>query len=112
MKKFLCIFVVSFMLLLYACSDNLINMTSFDNGESTSIIWEDRVYKPFCVVSKNDCGKKIGYLDNDQDNIISIYKNLSQEEWIANYLTMDGGAMLYKEVNVTDIPDDMQSEYD
>ncbi|MDE6707721.1 MAG: hypothetical protein K2K06_06775 [Oscillospiraceae bacterium] len=51
MKRFLIIFLVSFMLLLFACSDNLINMTSSDNGESTSIIWEDGIYKPFCDVS-------------------------------------------------------------
>ena len=80
MKKVLSIFVVSFMLLLCACSDDLINMTSSDNGEVLSIIWEDRIYQPFCVVSKNDCGKKIGYLDNNKDNVISIYKDLSQEE--------------------------------
>ena len=112
MKKILFILIASLMLLLCACNNNLINMTSSDNGESTSIIWEDRIYKPFCVVSKNDCGKKIGYLNNEKDNVISIYKDLSQEEWIANYLTVDGGAMLYKEINVTDIPDGMQSEYD
>lgn len=32
--------------------------------------------------------------------------------WIANHLTVDGGAMLYKEINVMDIPDGMQSEYE
>jgi len=32
--------------------------------------------------------------------------------WIANYLTVDGGAMLYKAKNVTDIPDGLESEYE
>lgn len=33
------------------------------------------------------------------------------EEWIANHLAMDGGAMLLKEKSVTDISDGLQAEY-
>ena len=40
------------------------------------------------------------------------YKDYPSNEWIASYLTVDGGAMLYKEVNVTNIPDGLQSEYE
>lgn len=109
MKKILLIFMS--VMMLCSCSGKLINMTKTDNGEYTSIVWEDRKYIPFCVVSKSDCGKKIGCIDGNKDEIVSLYKDLPQEEWLANYLTMDGGAMLYKEVNVTDIPEGLHDEY-
>ncbi|MDE6539933.1 MAG: hypothetical protein K2K66_07065 [Ruminococcus sp.] len=110
MKKFLFI-LMSVMMLLCSCHEKLTSMTRTDNGEYTSIVWDDKTYIPFCVVSKSDCGKKIGCINGDTDDIISLYKDLSPDEWLANYLTMDGGAMLYKEVNVTNIPDGLQSEY-
>lgn len=109
MKKILLIFMS--VIMLCSCNGKLINMTKTDNGEYTSIVWEDRKYIPFCVVSKSDCGKKIGCIDGDKDEIVSIYKDLPQNEWLANYLSMDGGAMLYKEVNVTDIPEGLHDEY-
>jgi len=109
MKKLLFIFMS--VMLLCSCNKKLINMTQTDNGEYVSIIWDDKKYIPFCVVSKSDCGKKIGCIDGDNDNVVSPYKDLSSDEWLANYLTMDGGAMLYKEVNVTDIPNGLHSEY-
>lgn len=109
MKKILLIFMS--VIMLCSCNGKLINMTKTDNGEYTSIVWEDRKYIPFCVVSKSDCGKKIGCIDGDKDEIVSLYKDLPQNEWLANYLTMDGGAMLYKEVSVTDIPDGLHDEY-
>ncbi|MDE6797212.1 MAG: hypothetical protein K2J36_04285 [Ruminococcus sp.] len=110
MKKFLLI-LIPVIMLFCSCNEKLVNMTSTDNGEYTSIIWDDKKYVPFCVVSKNDCGKKIGYVNGEKDNVISQYKDLSPDEWLANYLTMDGGAMLLKEVNVSDIPYGLQSEY-
>lgn len=39
-----------------------------------------------------------------------MYREIN--EWIANYLTVDNGALLYKETNVTHIPDGLQSEYE
>lgn len=110
MKKLLFIFI-PVMMLFCSCNEKLTSMTRTDNGEYTSIVWDDKTYIPFCVVSKSDCSKKIGCIDGDTDDVISLYKNLSPDEWLANYLTMDGGAMLYKEVNVTEIPDGLQSEY-
>lgn len=44
-----------------------------------------------CVVSKNDRGELIGYVDRDENDRISEYRGYSPEEWIVNRLPMDGG---------------------
>ena len=107
----LCSFIF---IMLCACgkNTNLIDMSTTVGDEYMSIIWEDRTYIPFSVVSKNDCGTQIGYLNGETDNEVCEYKDYPTDEWIANYLTVDGGAMLFKEVNVTDIPDGLESEYE
>ena len=50
------------------------------------------------------CGKHI--------NLIDMSTAEGDEECIANYLTVDGGAILFREINVTDIPDGPESEYE
>lgn len=99
---------------LCACGpkQELADMSTGEGGGYMTILWEDRIYVPFCVVSKNDCGTQIGYLDGDRDNRVCEYKDYPPAEWIASYLTVDGGAMLFKEINVTDVPDGLQSEYE
>ncbi len=77
-----------------------------------SISWDGRTYVPFCAVSKEDCGTQIGYLDGETDNRVCQYKNYPTDGWIASYLTVDCGAMLFKEISVTEIPDNLHSEYD
>lgn len=37
------------------------------------------------------------------------YVDYLSNEWITNYLTVDGRALLYKEVNVDDVQDGLQS---
>ena len=63
---------------------DLIDMSSriVDTGvaEVRAVVWEDRVYVPFCVVSKSDCGEQIGYVDGDEDARISEYKGYPAEE--------------------------------
>lgn len=101
-------------IMLCACGKNtgLIDMGTAEGDGYMAIIWENRTYIPFCVVSKNDCGTQIGYLDGETDNRVCEYKDYPTDEWIATYLTVDGGAMLFKEVNVTNIPDGLESEYE
>lgn len=101
-------------IILCACGEthDLIDMSTFEGDGYMAILWEDRTYVPFCVVSKSDCGTQIGYLDGETDNRVCEYKDYPTEEWIANYLTVDGGAMLFKETNVTEIPDGLESEYE
>ena len=99
---------------LCACSDGqkLADISTAEGDGYMAIIWEERTYVPFCVVSKNDCGTLIGYVNGDTSDRVCEYKDYPSNEWIANYLTVDGGAILLKEVNVTNIPDGLQSEYE
>lgn len=90
----------------------LADISTAEGDEYRAIIWEERTYVPFCAVSKNDCGTLIGYVNGDTGERVCEYKDYPSNEWIASYLTVDGGAMLYKEVNVTNIPDGLQSEYE
>ena len=79
MKKVLSclLFSCSLLLSLSACGErqDLVDMESViidDIGRG--VIWESRTYAPFCVVSKSDCGKQIGYVDCDTTDRISEYK--------------------------------------
>lgn len=102
------------LIVLCACGKdtNLIDMSTTEDDEYMAIIWEDRTYVPFCTISKSDCGTQIGYLNGKTDDSICEYKDYPIDEWIANYLMADGGAILFKEVNVTHIPDGLESEYE
>jgi hypothetical protein len=99
---------------LCACGggQELADISTAEGDGYMAIIWEERTYVPFCAVSKNDCGTLIGYVNGDTGDRVCEYKDYPSNEWIANYLTVDGGALLYKEVNVTNIPDGLQSEYE
>ena len=90
---------------------DLTDMRSAIVNDSRAVVWEGRTYVPFCVVSKNDRGRQIGYVDGDTDDRISEYKGYPPEEWLVSWLPTDGGAMLLKERSVTDIPDGLEAEY-
>lgn len=107
-------FVIFMAVALCACGEKqeLIDMSTIENSDYTAIVWEDRTYVPFCVIPKSDCGAQIGYVNGDTDDRVCEYGDYPSTEWIANYITVDGGAMLCKEINVTDIPDGLQSEYE
>ena len=116
MKRFFVLFIVSclFFTILSACSGQqreLVNMKSVIIDGKRAVVWEDRTYAPFCVVSKKDCGEQIGYIDGDTDDRISEYKGYSTEEWLVSWIPMDGGAMLMKEQSVVDIPEGLEAEY-
>ena len=107
-------FLLVFMLALTACGGqqrDLVDMRSLSVDGSRAVVWEDRTYVPFCVVSKSDRGEQIGYVDGDTNDRISEYKGYSSEEWLVSWLPTDGGAMLMKERNVVDIPDGLEAEY-
>ena len=115
MKKtfaLLSLFVI--ILSLTACGGqqrDLVDMESTRADGKWAVVWEDRTYAIFCVVSKKDCGEQIGYVDGDTDNRISEYKGHSTEEWLVSWIPTDGGAMLLKEQSVVDIPDGLEAEY-
>lgn len=97
-----------------ACSGqqrNLVDMKSTSVDGKWAVVWENRTYVIFCVVSKNDRGEQIGYVDGNTDDRISEYKGYSSSEWLISWIPTDGGAMLLKELSVVDIPDGLEPEY-
>ena len=115
MKRALLSFVVIFTLVfsLCACSQqDLENMTSGEGDGYATIVLGDKTYVPYGALSAyGERGKQIGIVDGDKDNRVYGLKGYSVEEWIVNSFPHDA-AMLLREVNVTDIPDGWQSEYE
>lgn len=116
MKKIFVPLIISclFLTTLSACCGqqrDLVDMARTSVDGKWACVWEDRTYIIFCVVSKNDRGEQIGYVDGDTDDRISEYKGYSPKEWLVNWIPTDGGAMLLKEQSVVDIPDGLEAEY-
>lgn len=117
MKKRFCsnICLWSFIvILLCACGKQetreLAYMTTEVNDDYCAIIWEDRTYVPYCAFSKIERGEQLGIVDSDIFDKVYEYRGYSAEEWIINIYERD--VMLYKEINISDIPDGLQSEYE
>lgn len=113
MKRTLFMLLIAIIMLsLCACAkQELADMTTEVHDDYAAIVWEDKTYVPYCAISKAECGEQIGIVDGEKDNRVYEYKDYSVDEWIINSLVMDG-AMLYREINVTNIPDGLQSEYE
>ena len=116
MKRIFALLIIPCLLFttLSACAGqprDLVDMTSTGIDGKRAVVWENRTYLPFCVVSKKDCGEQIGYVDGDTDDRISEYKGYPPEEWLVSWLPMDGGAMLLKEQSVVDLPAGLEAEY-
>ena len=113
MKKAVILSALLLALLLYGCgtSRELVDMRSVIQDDLRCIVWEDRIYVPFCVVSKQNRGAQVGYVDGDRDDRVSAYKDYPTDEWLVSWIPMDGGAMLMKEESVVDIPDGLEKEY-
>ena len=84
------VFAVLMAVVLCACGEEqeqeLADISTVEGDGYVAIIWEERTYVPFCVVSKNDCGALIGYRDGDTSDRVCEYKDYPSNEWIANYL--------------------------
>ena len=113
-KKIIALIPFFMLLSLAACFGQrrpLADMKSIIIDGKQAVVWEDRTYVPFCVVSKNDRGRQIGFVDGDTNDRISEYKGYSSDEWLVSWLPTDGGAMLLKEQSVADIPEGLEAEY-
>lgn len=113
MKKALSMFLMIVMIFSFcACSkQEPTNMTTEVNDAYAAIVWENKTYVPYCAISESDCGEQIGIVDGDKDDRVYEYNGYSTDEWIINSYVHDG-AMLLREINVTDIPDGLESEYE
>ena len=111
--------IVALTVSLCACSkqgtaEELEDMTTVSGDGYVAIAWDKNLYVPYCAVSKSDLGKQIGIVDGDKDDRVYEYKGYSTNEWLINMYEsglMDS-AMLYREINVTDIPEGWVSEYE
>lgn len=99
---------------LCACQNQeLAEMSTAAGDGYQAIVWEDRTYVPYCAVAKSDCGKQIGIVDGDKNDRVYEYAGYSTDAWLINiYVTYEmDGAMLYREINVSEIPEGFRSEY-
>ena len=118
MKKFIYfISICLLMIMLSACgqkNNKLENMTRQSNDDYVSIIWEDRVYVPFGGISNSEQGAQICIVNGDKNDQVYEYKGHSTDDWIISFYKsgeMDS-SMLMKEINTTEIPEDLQSDYE
>lgn len=119
MKKRYMMLICTILLLWSGCIPqsqvgHLVDMKSGETDRYATIQWEDRVYVPYCVISKGDMGKQIGIVDGDKNDRVYEYKGYSSEEWIISMYhsgEMDN-PMLMKEQSVTDILEGLETEYD
>lgn len=114
MKKIFSIIVIVVLIAsLCACSQqDLADMTSGTDDGVATIVWGDKTYVPYGALSAYaDRGKQIGIVDGDKDHKVYECKGYSTDEWIVTAFPYDA-AMLYREINVTDIPEGWESEYE
>ena len=120
MKKRLRTFLLMAVILMMAGCGNsnsgeeLADMATLSEDGYTAIVWDENIYVPYCAIQKNNCGQQIGFVDGDKNDRVYEYEGYSTGEWIINMYEsglMDN-AMLYREINVADIPDGLVSEYE
>lgn len=117
MKKL--IYIISLYLItimLSSCGQSnkkLENMTTQKNNDYVAIVWGNRAYVPFCAVDNREKGTQIGIVSGDKKNQVYEYKGYSTDAWIISFYKsgeMDS-SMLMKEINVTEIPYNLKSDY-
>ena len=115
MNRFVSLFAIGILVvsMMCACSQqDLENMASVEGDGYAAIVWGGKTYVPYgALAGYGERGKQIGIVDGDKDNRVYELKGYSVDEWIVNAFPYDA-AMLYKEIDVTDIPDGWQSEYE
>lgn len=117
-KKLLVVAALLILINLGGCTQNqsrtLDHMSSITTKDYVAISWQGRTYVPFCVIDKSYRGEQIGVVDNDDDDQIYKYKGYSENEWLISFYhsgLMDN-SMLLREMSVTNIPDNLDSEYE
>lgn len=114
MKRIFSVFMLFDLIIsLCACSQqDSENMTTELGDGYQAIIWGDKTYVPYGALSAyGDRGKQIGIVDENTDHKVYECKEMSSDKWIVAALPYDA-AMLYREIDVTDIPHGWQSEYE
>ena len=115
MKKIIALLIIiSLSVSFSACSKqdtDLVIMSYGVSDEYATIVWGANIYIPYGPISRNDCGTQIGFIDGNENDKIYEFRDYSTDEWIISTLPNDP-PMLWRETNVTDIPEGLQSEYE
>lgn len=88
--------------------------------EYAYLAYEDKIYIPYCPYETKYLGDCIGYCDIPEDEnaeggkvYICEMKGYSSEEWIIEISdTNCTEGMIYREINTTNIPEGLSSEYE
>ena len=115
-RTFSIFMIVVLAISLCSCSKSkqepLADMTTSTTDDYEAIVWGDKTYVPYGALSAyGDRGHQIGIVDGVENHKVYECKGYSSDEWIVAALPHDA-AMLYREIDVTDIPNDWQSEYE
>lgn len=124
MKKMMWIVSIVVMAALSGCGirtelpDDPIIFESGATSEYAYIRSGDKIYVPYCPFDRKYLGKCIGYYESQESKdaapiYIYEFKGCSSDEWIIE-LDAEGGreGMILREINTTNIPKDLQSEYE
>lgn len=80
---------------------------------------DDKIYVPYCPFKRRYIGDCIGYFDAAADEYsggsrwyVYEFNGYSSDEWIIDYLPTINEGMIYREINTTNIPEGLSSEYE
>ncbi len=63
-------------------SEELQELSSVEREEYVAVVWDERVYVPFCAVDNSLREKQIGVVNGDENDKVYEAAGLSPEEWI------------------------------
>ena len=101
--------------------DNPIVYEQGTNGEYVYFKYGEKIFVPYCPYESGYLGDCIGYCDipaDDYSDASKVYifelKGYSSDEWIIETLALENcnEGMIFREVNTTNIPDGLASEYE
>jgi len=111
-KLFLLLVIISFMTLFSSCNDK--EYENFQELNSGLKLQRGSIIYTFYSALPEDSliGKQIGIVDGDKKHKVFEVKGFSSDEWIIEYYDVIMSVYnLYKADTVTEIPDELNSDY-
>lgn len=97
-------------------------LSVFEQGRGDGYMYlthNDKKYVPYCPFKAKNMGECIGYFNSLADaytesSFVYVYefKGYSSDEWIIDYDPEINEGMVMREINTTNIPDGLTSEYE
>lgn len=99
--------------------DPMIFEMGVNEGYYAYLSLEDKIYVPYCPYKREYLGDCIGYCDTIGDEYsestreyVYEFKGYSSDEWIVSYIPTINEGMVLREINTTNIPEGLESEYE